>query len=138
MTERQQAKNAAQREVNRLEARLEELKNDPNEYRVDASGNRRRIMRTGTDGNMVESESERVIIELSEANRLLVEADALINNTQAEIAQKKDELATDYATPLRIVNLRDPVTKETAQRPIRRAAGGMVRSGIGSMAREVM
>ena len=138
LTERQQAKNAAQREVNRLEARLEELKNDPNEYRVDASGNRRRIMRTGTDGNMIESESQRVVNELSEANRLLVEADALINNIQSEIAQKKDELATDYATPLRIVNLRDPVTKETAQRPIRRAAGGMVRSGIGSMAREVM
>lgn len=138
LTERQQAKNAAQKEVNRLDARLEELKKDPNEYRVDANGNSRRIIRTGTDGNMIESESQRVVNELAEANRLLFEADTLVNNTQSEIAQKKDELATDYATPLRIVNLRDPATKETAQRPIRRAAGGMVRSGIGAMAREVM
>lgn len=138
LTERQQAKNAAQKEVNRIEARLEELKNDPNEYRVDANGIRRRIIRTGTDGNMIESESQRVVNELAEANRLLFEADTLVNNIQSEIAQKKDELATDYATPLRIVNLRDPATKETAQRPIRRAAGGMVRSGIGSMAREVL
>lgn len=138
LTERQQTKNAAQKEVNRLEARLEELKNDPNEYRVDADGNRRRIIRTGTDGNMIESESQRVVNELAEANRLLFEADTLVNNIQSEIAQKKDELATDYATPLRIVNLRDTATKETAQRPIRRAAGGMVRSGIGAMAREVL
>lgn len=138
LTERQQAKNAAQKEVNRIEARLEELKNDPNEYRVDANGNRRRIIRAGTDGNLIESESQRVVNELAEANRLLFEADTLVNNIQSEIAQKKDELATDYATPLRIVNLRDPATKETAQRPIRRAAGGMVRSGIGAMAREVL
>ena len=103
LTERQQAKNAAQKEVNRLSAMTSP---DP--------------------------------VELAEANRLLVEADALINNIQSEIAQKKDELATDYATPLRIVDFTDPVTKEAAQRPIRRAAGGMVRSGIGAMAREVL
>ena len=69
---------------------------------------------------------------------MLFEADTLVNNIQSEIAQKKDELATDYAAPLRIVDFTDPVTKEAAQRPIRRAAGGMVRSGIGSMAREVL
>lgn len=40
--------------------------------------------------------------------------------------------------PLRVLDVRKPAVKELMERPIRRAAGGMVRSGIGSMAKEVM
>ena len=126
------------KETKALEARLEEIKNDPNEYRVDANGNRRRIIRTGTDGNMIDSESQRVVNDISNKREELRLAVERADNQKGSLQAKKDELATDYATPLRIVNFRDPVTKEAAQRPIRRAAGGMIRSGIGSMAREVM
>ena len=126
------------KETKALEARLEEIKNDPNEYRVDASGIRRRIIRTGTDGDMIDSESQRVVNDISNKKEELRLAVERADNQKGSLQAKKDELATDYATPLRIVNLRDPATKETAQRPIRRAAGGMVRSGIGAMAREVL
>ena len=126
------------KETKALEARLEEIKNDPNEYRVDANGVRRRIIRTGTDGDMIDSESQRVVNDISNKREELRLAVERADNQKGSLQAKKDELATDYATPLRIVNFRDPVTKEAAQRPIRRAAGGMVRSGIGSMAREVM
>jgi hypothetical protein len=47
-------------------------------------------------------------------------------------------LSREYATPLRVVEFDNPANRDLAQRPIRRAAGGMVRSGIGAMAREVM
>ncbi len=130
--------NRKRRIVENLEARLEELKNDPNEFRQMPDGSRRRVIRTGTDGNMAESESQKVINSLNAAKNELRDASDLEARAKLEIAQKKDELATDYATPLRIVDFTDPVTKEAAKRPIRRAAGGMVRSGIGAMAREVL
>jgi len=47
-------------------------------------------------------------------------------------------LSREYAAPLRVVEFDNPANRDLAQRPIRRAAGGMVRSGIGAMAREVM
>ena len=55
-----------------------------------------------------------------------------------DVTAKKSELAEEYSSPLRVVRFSKRDNQITAQRPIRRAAGGMVRSGIGSMAREVM
>lgn len=129
---------ALRKEVKDLKNRLDELKNDPNQYRLTPSGNRRRVIRTGTDGDMIESESQKVIAALNAKKAELRNTELQLGIEKGVFTAKKRELAVDYKTPLRIVNLRDPVTKETAQRPIRRAAGGMIRSGIGSMAREVL
>ena len=49
-----------------------------------------------------------------------------------------DRLTTTYNSELRVVEFDNDANKQLARRPIRRAAGGMVRSGIGAMAREVM
>lgn len=49
-----------------------------------------------------------------------------------------NRLSREYAAPLRVVEFDNPANRDLAQRPIRRAAGGMVNSGIGAMAREVM
>ena len=129
---------ALRKEVKDLKNRLDELKNDPNEYRLTPSGNRRRVIRTGTDGDMIESESQKVIAALNSKKADLRNAELQLDIEKGVLTAKKRELAVDYKTPLRVVNLRDRANKETAQRPIRRAAGGMIRSGIGSMAREVM
>tara|TARA_B000000557_G_scaffold23032_1_gene17364 strand:- start:1948 stop:5877 length:3930 start_codon:yes stop_codon:yes gene_type:complete len=64
---------------------------------------------------------------------------------EAQLRQVKRGLVQEYKAPIRVVEFGGPndglqaeANRQVVRRPIRRAAGGMVRSGIGSMAREVM
>ena len=61
-----------------------------------------------------------------------------LENVKATLETEMRRRSTTYNSELRVVEFDNDANKQLARRPIRRAAGGMVRSGIGAMAREVM
>ena len=60
------------------------------------------------------------------------------NNLKETLDQRITRNSTKYNSNLRVLEFDNDANKQLARRPIRRATGGMVRSGIGAMAREVM
>ena len=61
-----------------------------------------------------------------------------LENVKATLETEMRRRSTTYNSELRVVEFDNDANKQLARRPIRRATGGMVRSGIGAMAREVM
>ena len=61
-----------------------------------------------------------------------------LENVKATLETEMRRRSTTYNSELRVVEFDNDANRQLARRPIRRAAGGMVRSGIGAMAREVM
>ena len=61
-----------------------------------------------------------------------------LENVKSDLEREMRRRSTTYNSELRVVEFDNDANKQLARRPIRRAAGGMVRSGIGAMAREVM
>ena len=61
-----------------------------------------------------------------------------LENVKATLETEILRRSTTYNSNLRVVEFDNDANKQLARRPIRRATGGMVRSGIGAMAREVM
>ena len=71
---------------------------------------------------------------LREETRLKTRLESVKNELNDEVSRR----STTYNSELRVVEFDNDANRQLARRPIRRAAGGMVRSGIGAMAREVM
>jgi len=74
-----------------------------------------------------------------------VAASEALNLAESQLRQAKRSLVQEYRSPIRVVEFGGPndglqaeANRQVVRRPIRRAAGGMVRSGIGAMAREVL
>ena len=68
----------------------------------------------------------------------LREARDSLQNLKTNLETEMRRRSTTYNSELRVVEFDNDANKQLARRPIRRATGGMVRSGIGAMAREVM
>lgn len=81
-----------------------------------------------------------------EVKRLQEEIDAIdlreardsLQNLKTNLETEMRRRSTTYNSELRVIEFDNDANKQLARRPIRRATGGMVRSGIGAMAREVM
>lgn len=71
---------------------------------------------------------------LREETRLKTRLESVKNELNDEVSRR----STTYNSELRVVEFDNDANRQLARRPIRRATGGMVRSGIGAMAREVM
>ena len=69
---------------------------------------------------------------------ILGEARDRLENVKTNLETEMRRRSTTYNSELRVVEFDNDANKQLARRPIRRATGGMVRSGIGAMAREVM
>ena len=68
-----------------------------------------------------------------------------LSQAKRQLMDAKKSLVQEYRSPIRVVEFGGPndglqaeANRQVVRRPIRRAAGGMIRSGIGSMAREVL
>lgn len=68
----------------------------------------------------------------------LREARDSLQNVKTNLEREMRRRSTTYNSELRVIEFDNDANKQLARRPIRRATGGMVRSGIGAMAREVM
>ncbi len=85
-----------------------------------------------------EDEVKRLQEEIDAIDEDLREARDRRNNLKQTLDQRITRNSTRYNSNLRVLEFDNDANKQLARRPIRRATGGMVRSGIGAMAREVM
>ena len=86
-----------------------------------------------------------LVLQLQEIDENLRAPTERLSQIKDEISNYSSEINSLVSTntrktqaPIRVIDFSKPANLDLAQRPIRRAAGGMVRSGIGAMAREVM
>jgi len=103
-------------------------------YRDEMNSRRTEFKRLIEEKNALEAAGE----SIADAVRAERQARDAFRNARSQLKRVEDRHKTLYASPLRVVEFDNPANRELAQRPIRRATGGMVRSGIGAMAREVM
>jgi len=123
-------KNNAEREFKALRKKIDDL-----EKKLAAAEKR---ASDAPDDQDIADEVIRLQDEMSDVDVDLREARDRRNNVKDALKRETDRNSTRYNSNLRIVEFDNDANKQLARRPIRRAAGGMVRSGIGAMAREVM